>query len=178
MARWQRQSRLTALPSRQGGAVLLFSLIVLLLLTVIGVTAMQTTTLQERMAGGQRDRHLAVQGAEAAIREAERFLSQTATLPSFGGAANGLYHHAETPAPRWQEFDWDSGVINYEGGDMGGLLAEAPAYYIERLPPVADPSGSLAADESLEDTEFYRISARSTGGSGRSQVIIQVVYRR
>ncbi|MCP1726273.1 type IV pilus assembly protein PilX [Natronospira proteinivora] len=164
-------------PSRQGGAVLLFSLIVLLLLTVIGVTAMQTTTLQERMAGGQRDRHLAVQGAEAAVREAERFLQQ-ATLPQFLGAENGLYHHNDYPAPSWQDFGWGSGYRNYDGGDMDGLLAEAPGYYIERLPPVANPDGSLVGGEAIEDTEFYRITARSTGGSGQSEVIVQVIFRR
>ncbi|MEA5444697.1 pilus assembly protein [Gammaproteobacteria bacterium AB-CW1] len=175
---WQRaQSVPDGLPVRQRGAVLLFSLIVLLLLTVLGVTAMQTTTLQERMAGGQRDRHLAVQGAEAAIREAENFLSESATLPPFD-SLNWLYHHADSPAPHWRDFNWAGGVRPYAGGDMDGLLAEAPAFYIERLPPVADPSGSLAADESLEDTQYYRIVARSTGASGQSEVILQVVYRR
>ncbi|MCP4042435.1 MAG: hypothetical protein GY731_10855, partial [Gammaproteobacteria bacterium] len=38
------------LPTRQGGAVLLVSLIMLTILTLLGVTAMTTTSLEEKMA--------------------------------------------------------------------------------------------------------------------------------
>lgn len=60
--------------TRQKGAVLLISLIFLILLTLIGVTAMQTTTLQERMAGNVRDLNLAFQASEAALRAGEAWL--------------------------------------------------------------------------------------------------------
>jgi len=55
-------------PQRQTGAALIVSLVLLLIMTVLGVTAMRTTTLQERMAGNLRDNNLAFQDAEAALR--------------------------------------------------------------------------------------------------------------
>ena len=62
---------------RQNGAVLIVSLIMLLLLTLIGVTAMQTNGLEEKMAGNMLDRNIALQAAESALRDAERDISNT-----------------------------------------------------------------------------------------------------
>ena len=56
----------------QRGAALIVGLIFLVILTLLGVTAMQSSTLEERMAGNARDRNLAFQAAEAALRDAER----------------------------------------------------------------------------------------------------------
>ena len=54
-----KSPNLPTLPSRQRGAVLFIALIMLLLLTLIGITTMQVTLLQERMAGGFRVQHQA-----------------------------------------------------------------------------------------------------------------------
>ena len=42
-------------PSRQRGAVLVVALLMLLIMTVLGVTAMQMSRMEERMAGNSRD---------------------------------------------------------------------------------------------------------------------------
>ena len=55
----------------QSGAVLIISLIMLLLLMLIGTTSMQSTSLEEKMAGNSRDQNLAFQSAEAALRAGE-----------------------------------------------------------------------------------------------------------
>jgi len=57
----------------QSGVVLPVSMIMLLLLTLISVTASQVTGLEEKMAGNSRDSNLAFQAAEAALRGGERF---------------------------------------------------------------------------------------------------------
>ncbi len=56
---------------KQQGAVLVVSLILLLIMTLIGVSAMRTTILEEKMAGNYRDSNIAFQAAEAALRDAE-----------------------------------------------------------------------------------------------------------
>ena len=57
---------------RQGGAILIVTLLFLVILTMLGVTAMTGTTMEERMAGNTRDAQLALQAAEAAMRDARR----------------------------------------------------------------------------------------------------------
>ena len=53
------------------GAALITSLVFLIIITMIGITGMQTTTMQQRMAGNSRDREVAFQAAEAMLRSAE-----------------------------------------------------------------------------------------------------------
>lgn len=74
--------------THQSGAVLIISLIMLLLLTLIGTSSMQTTSLEEKMAGNFRDRNLAFQAAESAIRDAEldiRGIGTTLRSPPISG---------------------------------------------------------------------------------------------
>src|SRR5690349_1024962 len=67
---------------RQRGTALVTSLLLLLILTVIGVTAMQVTRMQERMAGNTRDLNLAFQGAEAALRNGEDMIAAEGFAPT------------------------------------------------------------------------------------------------
>jgi Tfp pilus assembly protein PilX len=63
-------------PSRgaraQHGAVLMVALMFLVILTMLALTSMTGTTLEERMAGQYRDLNIAFQAAEAGLRDAER----------------------------------------------------------------------------------------------------------
>ena len=59
------------------GAVLVVSLLFLLVLTLIGLTGMQVTSLEEKMSGNMRDRNLAFQAAESALRAGEMYLTLT-----------------------------------------------------------------------------------------------------
>ncbi|WP_246237858.1 pilus assembly PilX family protein [Pseudomonas akapageensis] len=58
----------------QKGMALVVSLIFLLLLTLIGITAMQNATLQEKMAGSVKLRNASFQLAETALRTGENLV--------------------------------------------------------------------------------------------------------
>ncbi len=67
----------------QGGVALFVSLVFLLLLTIVGVSAMKSATLQEKMSGNTRFKTITFQYAEAGLREGEGFianLNNAATL--------------------------------------------------------------------------------------------------
>jgi type IV pilus assembly protein PilX len=68
-------------PGGERGAVLIVSLIFLVILTMLGVTAMSSTTFEERMAGNARDASIAHHAAEAALREARDEILDLPTLP-------------------------------------------------------------------------------------------------
>lgn len=68
---------MTSLPiNNQRGAILIIAMIMLLLLTIIGLSSMRGTSLQESMAGNMRDSSLALQAAEAALRKGEGVVSE------------------------------------------------------------------------------------------------------
>ena len=165
----------TARRQRQGGAVLLFSLIILLILTVLGVTAMQTTGMQERMAGGLRDQHLSLQAAEAALRDGERFVDENVTF----------FYEADYFYRLGQEEDWDINDLAsvntrpYGGtANFGDDLAEAPVFFIQEMDPTVVTTGGAPRDtrEPSELDGAYRIIARSTGATGNSETIIESLF--
>ena len=58
--------------SYQSGSALIISLILLVLLTIIGISSMQNTTMQEVMSGNTKQQHRSFQAAEVGLRDAER----------------------------------------------------------------------------------------------------------
>jgi type IV pilus assembly protein PilX len=159
---------------RERGAVLIVALVFLVIMTVLGVTAMRTTTLQERMAGNVRDSNLAFQSAEAALREGEQFLQQ-ATLPPFNGA-NGLLSMEEDAGQVtfWNAYAWNgNGRVT---ASVAGVI-EAPRYVIEELPALP-AEGDSAKFGALPDVGFYRVTARAAGGTQDAVSILQTTYRR
>lgn len=156
----------------QSGAVLLISLIMLLLLTLIGVTGMQVASLEERMAGNAKDINLAFQAAETTLRGAEKRLNAPG-LPPFNNT-NGLYAY-EAGVERWEVVDWskdktETMPFSIEPGGLSGR--PQPRYIIEEL--LQEPP--LAAGE-LPD-EFYRVTTKGYGPKDNSVVVLQVVFKR
>lgn len=158
---------------RQQGSVLIIALLFLLLLTLVGVTAMQSSTIEERMAGNARDSSIAFQAAEAALREAEDYLTQAVVGPFDG--SSGLYEPAAPDATQV----WDDAGTSWQtwGGNISGVDSQ-PEYVIEELPTYVDPQGSLAADDLGSPIQYYRITARGYGQSPNTVVMIQTTYRR
>jgi type IV pilus assembly protein PilX len=156
---------------QQRGAVLAVSLIMLLLLTLIGITSAQVTGLEEKMTGNMRARNMAFQASETALRAAETFLTQ-ATLPAFTptGINNGLY--SETATPPKQNDNWLS--FNYSTTTFS-QTASQPLYVIQRLNNIG--KSSLDAGD-YTDNEFYRITARGVGGTSNAVVVLQSFYKR
>ena len=64
--------RFTASPERhERGTALIFALVMLLLLTILGITAVTTSSLQEKMAGNMRDQYMAQQSGDSVLRDGE-----------------------------------------------------------------------------------------------------------
>ena len=69
-------------PATQRGAVLFVALVFLVLLTLLALTGMSTSILQERMTGGMRNQQLSMMGAESGLRGGEEFLWQLSYVGS------------------------------------------------------------------------------------------------
>lgn len=148
-------------PARQHGIALVIALVFLLLLTIIGVTAMNTTTMQERMAGNARDRNAAFQVTEATLRVAEEEIRD--------GANTAQSHvHDEGEGPDWQNLDCGSSDVTT--ADSVDAPSDPPCYYIEE-------SVDMALDTSSDPDLVYQITARGQGLSGDTTVILRSSYR-
>ncbi len=161
----------------QAGAALIVSLLMLLVLTMLGVSAMQSTVLEEKMAGNYRNRNLAFNAAETALRDAEQYLAAniTSDSPFAAGCASGLCLPDSSGTPVWETIDWSdaSKVLTYGVGGSGAIagINNNPAMIIEILDELPQ-SGSLEAGV-VFDSNLYRITARGVGGTDSAVVILQ-----
>lgn len=179
---------------QQAGAVLIVGLIFLMVLSLLGVSVMQSGMLEERMAGNMRDWNVAFQAAESALRDAEadvrggRITGAAGFVAGCGGSGVALglcLPGASTPV-------WDPSVVDFTDSastvkyvtygaktSVAALtgVATQPRYIIEALPNQRnisisnDNSGQAKAGKYL-----YRITARGYGASITSKVTLQSVY--
>ena len=192
---------------KQRGAALIVGLIMLLLLTLIGVAGMRDTLLQEKMVGNMRNREIALQAAESALRAGEAQLGAI-NEPIFSNSS-GLYDLAtvagkaatarlKSGAPVTEQAYWqqdsswtaaNSIVYPFTLDDV----VNAPRYVIERLPIsmtdksqyaggsdpnfVTDITGGSEVPEVVSLPD-YRITARGQGTTADAVVILQGTYRR
>lgn len=132
----------------------------LLLLTIIGVTAIQTTSLEEKMAGNMRDQNLAFQAAESALRVGE---TETATI-----AASDFYTGSTNPL---SDINWANASVR---------AYKENALYIIEPPTITYGFGYEAGtpSSSAQTNYWYRITARGTSGTGNAIVILQSIFIR
>lgn len=149
-------------PFAQRGITLVMSLIFLVALTILGLTAARNHILQEHMAGNTRSRDLALQAAEAAIKDAEQALPTWRSL-AFDGSEAGLGTYDATlandaaywkTAANWSSYRTPATALNQ--------VAEQPRYRVEKMTDVGTE-------------ERYRITARGVGREASAVVVVQVV---
>ena len=160
---------------RQRGAVLIVALVLLLVLTILGVAGVQNTTMEERMTGNYRDRFSAFQAAEAALRAGEIEVSVSTTHNWDGTDGTYTVGTTTTSVDPLVYANYVSVVTT----QLSGISAN-PKFLLERLPKVrgAGETGSTGrnASASARYVQFYRVSGRATGVSGKSEVVLQSTY--
>lgn len=174
----------------QAGAVLVVSLVILTVMTMIGITAMQTTIMQERMAGNSRDLNLAFEAAEVANREGENWLSGLTTLPdpSVCNTTPCLIWNAEkgetalytasgvsfyTDPLLWGNARDSLTLTAREGG-----VRTAPQFVIEFAEHRRD-SQNLGQQQDLQNSRsVYRVTSRGTGGTDAAQAFVQTNFAK
>lgn len=169
-------------PHRQRGAVLVVSLIMLLIVTLIAVSSMQGTIMEEKMAGNTRDRNLAFQTAESALREAEFYVDGLASMGSFSGSG-GLYGLTDSEPDYASQTTWSDATNHVVGSASYGSYA-APKYFIKHFTTVKGSAGALnmsgyGDNKGSGDLTVFTVTARSTGASAESaEVILRSYYGR
>lgn len=178
----------------QRGVALIVALILLVIVTVIGLAAIRSTTMQEKMASNLQDRQIALQNSEAALRVAQGLLqasgatvwrdctvatTQCDNNPSAQADAAGV----------WQTVPTGTAANQYTAGSNA---AGQPQYVIEDMgfwndrrtalgPQQTANSAQYGAAPVMPTAHFYRITARSadpTTAPDRATVTLQAWVRQ
>jgi type IV pilus assembly protein PilX len=165
---------------QQQGSVLIVSLIILLVLTLIGITGMRTTVLEGKMASNSFDKNTAFQAAEAALRDGENLAETYVATGSFDGT-NGKLGPSDSDPDWWDSTLWDP--ANSTSIAYSGTLSDVktqPRYILKYVGQVTNTSGSLKVHgygtHNTSTVNEFRVTARGTGKSDSSQVILQTYY--
>lgn len=164
--------------SSQSGVALIVSLIMLVLLLLLGLTAMQTTTMEESMAGNMQDRMVAFQAAEASLRDGEEWLLELGEEPDVVDTCGA------TPCDVWTldaaglgeltERDHSWWLTNArEYSDTISLAESEPQYVIEFQAYVPDGLGRGHNYPGPSGRHYYRVTARGTGGSDNAEAVVR-----
>jgi type IV pilus assembly protein PilX len=169
----------------QRGAVLVISLILLLVMTVLGLAAMQVTRMEERMAGNYRDVNIAFQSAEAGLRDAENrirdMIERPATCATAPCAVPSVWErnlpeldNLRDKTGEW----WDDNALEY-GADDDHEIEQAtadPRVLIEDAGFV--PDSLTVGHAAPEGRNFYRITANSFGATVTARAMLESTYTR
>jgi len=170
------------LASRQAGVALLLSLVILLVLSLLAISSMQGSVMQERMASAQRDGVIALETTESGLKEAETVLDGLTDLDDFG-STTGFYDAADNNAPDpFAASTWTSGQ---SAAAIAGTAIDGrtPRYFFEYKGPV-----ELSPEEDLprnlkggggaggEILESARVVVMGPGPSGNSRRILESFY--
>ena len=178
---------ITRTPIRaQQGASLVIALLFLIVLTILGLVSVRSSTVQERMAGNDRDRAIAFEAAEAALRDAELDVRLNITpADAFDtGCASGLCWPSTVATSQWRGVTWSGGTSRIYGVGSGAgaypiAVANPPRYIIELLPPLPSGPGDSEVEGNRASTDGgvgYRITATGWGRRPTTQVMLQSVY--
>lgn len=174
----------------QHGVALITSLIFLVILTMLGLSVVNSTTAEEKMSRNTRDVDVAFAAAEAALRDAELHITGAYQWPYNGLKAtdfdtdctNGLCD--SSVAQTFQSInDLDFygttglGANSQKIGTFTGTAqisglrsSDQPRYMIEKV------CTTLGSRQGFCTTPAFRITAKSRGRLSNTLVVLQEVY--
>lgn len=168
----------------QQGVTLIIALVLLMVVSLLGMSAMRSTTLEEKMASNTQDQGLAFQAAEAALRAGIEQITVAENAGFTDNCVSGYCTAADgnDGVGRWDDdvLDvWDTAGRHQAAAGLSGVASQ-PLYIIEKLDYASAPNtpsmvmGYGAASTAAQN--YYRITARGTGGTDTAVALLQTLY--
>jgi len=179
------------------GVVLIVALFILLILTALGLSAVDTSVFEQKMSVNLLDRNTAFQAAESGLRTGEGFVENLAGLDqgtaacdttttaaiAAGGCVStqnsvnsGVFANSAT-LPWGGTLAFDIPGFSTSGA---GAVQAAPEYVVEYMTNLPDTNSSLGigTGQNPPGSDFYRVTARGVGRTATAQAVVQSVYAR
>ena len=175
--------------SQQNGAALVVSLIILVSLTMLGLTAIQRTTTDLSMAGNQRETGLMFQSAEIGLTTAENYtlVDMSSATADFDGSTGGYLNVKEKERDAtylgpdyFSDVAWAVAPVAPTDLQNEFGVKEEPRYMIEYLGERSDNplatvnvGAGYGGGPPVKISSIYRTTARGTGVTGNSYRYVQ-----
>ena len=177
--------------NKQQGSVLIISLLLLIVTTLLGLSSMNNTIMEEKMAGNLRQQNLALQSSESTLREAEAWLAglNKNTRPDADDSSGSLIWIKDapegngsgvptSPTGMWWTNDavWTSQGTSYNNPASAAELSGQ--YLIEELDAVPDTMNVGQQTDTQSVREYFQVTALGRGIDGRSRAYLRSSFAR
>jgi type IV pilus assembly protein PilX len=180
----------TMMKTKQTGSALIVSLVLLIMLTLLGITSMSNTVLEQRMAGNGQEKQLSFSFAEIGLREGEALAFNT--FPARRDPNDGVYDHSSggfltadngvsltaDPSGFFDTPPSGEGIITFTGENVSGgstisyttdQTAQPPQYVLENL----GQSRIRDQGRKLPKVTRFRVTSRGFGLAQTTQTFLQ-----
>lgn len=166
------KKRLNPLRRQQKGATLVVALLVLVLVMMIGVAAVNTSTTQYTLAGNLQFEDGAMNNAETAVAEAERWLIINYRDGGFVTRVDGELY----PIPASGAQPVDPLTLDWSSARTSKRVTETQRYFIQQLSINTTLIGSNAAvggqcSATSSRVNTYLITARGLSARGATKIV-------
>ncbi|MDH3759929.1 MAG: PilX N-terminal domain-containing pilus assembly protein [Gammaproteobacteria bacterium] len=168
-----------SLYGNQSGMTLVISLIILVSLTILGVTSMQATRTEISMAGNQRESGLTFNAAEAGLREAESFVEVSVSKNVYTDPGIGLYDKIDEDPDYGDSLAW---VASQDAPTSLPYVVEQPKFIVKYLGDrsqnevAAVNIGGYGSSQPGMTVSNFRITARGAGQTANSFRYVQSYF--
>ncbi len=166
------------LPRKNQGITLVIGLMMLLLLTLIGTTAIKTSSYEQRMSGGMRDLQVSFQSAESGLLNGEAWIGAQFAEPIPIAAGTPPYVQAADPdlfiedqTDTW----WNANAEQLPAGTISGVSSQ-PYYHVQFV--TFKPDNLVIGHGSQPGKHYYSVSSKASGGNADTNSILQTTFTR
>ncbi len=168
-------TRLINSPRRQAGISIMVAMVMLLVLTLLGVSSMNTAITELKMAGSMQQQGVAINRADELLRVGEQAVDAIiANPPAFDFAAGGDGYYVTADAIDVHDIDWAAQGLTATPGANGGDF-----FVTEYLgaKPIPGESIKVANDGRIVGgaVHTFRITTRSATGKNALR-LAQSIY--
>lgn len=165
----------------QQGAALIVSLVILVAMTLLGITSMKGTSTELAMAGNLRESGLAFQAAEAGLRSGELIVENSNSNAMFRDGTNSAYLDDSTADPDYLDPNsWAQAETS--NVSLAGVYAN-PSYFIKFMgewsqnrPALVNTGSGYGGAPPGISTSNYRVTSRGMGQTGNTYRTVQSYY--
>lgn len=162
------------------GATLAVSLLLLFVITLLGVSTMQSTHMQEKMTANLQDKERSFMAAESALRAGETWLLSLQTQPPVTATCinypcvQDKYVDVvfETQTEAW----WQTRSAAYTSSLED--VATAPRFIVEYLQFIPDTPIVGSNQQNVAGVHYYQVTARGTGADNTAVTVLQTTVAR
>ncbi len=154
---------------QQTGSALVVSLLILLVMTMLGVSAMSTAIMQEKMSGNDRKYKTAFINTESELVLAEKDILNKNWLDGLQSNFNNQdagYYNADNPLDRSAD-NWIA------GSDSCISIGDSACYTVENIAIQNPLTASSYNQPTIHAKQISRITVRGTDNGGTSNVMLQ-----